>query len=277
MAGLDKKPDLKLDIYTKSLALSGKAFGNNTGLLQITLRKIDKFLNQSTFITMCPCPPGWEKCMDIEGYSYFCNKITNQITGVLPARRTQELTGRTVTAPTHRDFDMNGLRLPEGWTRECKTKDGRPHYFNATTKAAQRSTPLYQGEATSYTSSGVWDVKEAKPNVWDFQFFEAGFERNTRFDRWEIEIENRELRLPAGWEQSLTRTGKKYFVNHNERMTQWHHPLATPSQESLPYNDTEWDTDLEGLKLPEGWVRRCTKTGEGMYYVDLHTKKHYWP
>lgn len=267
-----------LDTLNKRLQLTGKAFDDNNGFLSITLKKIGNTSIQHGFITACLCPQGWEKKIDAGGHPYFHNTTTGQLTGVFPSETNLEVTGRTVTAPTNRDFDMNGLRLPQGWTMEYGEEGARPHYLNTSTKAAQWSTPLYQGEATSYTSSGIRDIKEVKPNRWDFQLFETDFERNPEFGRWEIANETQGLSLPAGWEQrQLSASGRGYFVNHNEKTTQWHHPLVKPPQDFSSYDDIEWDTDLGGLKLPNDWVRRCTKEGGKMYYVDKRNRRHFWP
>ncbi|KAL8794104.1 MAG: hypothetical protein Q9195_003289 [Heterodermia aff. obscurata] len=266
------------DMYTKILELDGKAFDNNKGSLVITLREIDTNGIRSTFITRSPFPPGWNWENDGSGRYYFHNAKTSQflvLSSTTPSTNVDfDINGV--------DYDMNGQRLPKGWTRGSKATGIRPHYFNTITKATQWSTPLYQGEATSYTPSGIWNVKEAKPNIWDFQFFESGFERNREIESCEIEFENGglngRLSLPAGWEAKVRDSDQRlYFVNNKERTTQWDHPLAKSLKDLPPYDGIEWDTDLEGLKLPEGWVRRRTKTSKKMYYVEKSTNKHYWP
>ena len=117
----------------------------------------------STFITLCPCPQGWEKKINANGRPYYFNVTTYQFTSVLPPES---------------DFDMNGLRLPHGWTRESGC------YRNVITETSQRATPLYQGElATSYSTAGIWDVVATKPVTSDFQFFESILEDYNDFGR----------------------------------------------------------------------------------------------
>ena len=169
---------MDIDKHSKRLQLNGKAFTNSVGLLSVEfMTDVETFSNRSTFITWCPCPQGWEKKIDANDCPYFFNATTDQFTGVLPPGDLK-VTGRTVAVLTDGDFDMNGQRLPQGWKR------GGGHYSNATTKARQRSTPLYQGELrTSYSTAGDWDVKAAKPDTSDFQFFETDLERYSDFGR----------------------------------------------------------------------------------------------
>ena len=172
---------MDIGLHCERLNLYGKAFTNNKGYLSITFNKIKQTsLDQSAFITGYPCPPGWENKADENG-PYFFNVKSGQLTGVLPPRA---LTRRPVAVPTESDFDMNGMRLPKGWTRKYGSK-GIVNYFNTITEATQQSTPLYQGEATSYSLTGHWDVGAAKPNKSDFQFFETVLESYNDFGRQE--------------------------------------------------------------------------------------------
>lgn len=61
----------------------------------------------------------------------------------------------------------------------------------------------------------------------------------------------------SGWEKRLSSEGKLYYINHNNRTTQWDLP-----QESL---------DISGLPLPNGWEVRATPD-DRMYFLDHNTR-----
>jgi len=118
--------------------------------------------------------------------------------------------------------------------------------------------------------------------------------------------------LPPGWEQSRTPQGQTYFLNHNNKSTQWEDPrkvlytnairkiqqtggtvsprnaaspippqlqqgpqpqLAQPSQLSHPGAGP--GAAPGDLVLPEGWEMKFTEAGEP-YYVDHVSKKTQW-
>lgn len=67
--------------------------------------------------------------------------------------------------------------------------------------------------------------------------------------------------LPLGWEKRWWSDGKgggrKYFVNHNKRMTQWGDPRLEARRQEEP--------------LPEGWGIRYTEKGI-RYFVDHNSR-----
>ena len=149
--------DIDKHYKAKALDLSGKAIKNIWGTLtvQFTTSFEDSPI-PSTFITLCPCPQGWEKTYS-DGHPYFFNATTKQVTSVLPPQR---------------DFDVNGLRLPHGWIRESG------YYRNFINGVIQQVTPMYQGDSVATTN-----VDAKKPVASDFQFFETSLEKYNEFGR----------------------------------------------------------------------------------------------
>ena len=106
---------------------------------------------QSSFLVCCPWPSGWKKRTTSGGRKY----------------QYEEKAGPGFfSLPFECDIDTNGLRLPEGWTRQRENDSGSFIYINDRTKKTQRSTPLYQ--------PGI--ANEAKPAVSDYQLFEKDLE-----------------------------------------------------------------------------------------------------
>jgi len=118
--------------------------------------------------------------------------------------------------------------------------------------------------------------------------------------------------LPPGWEQSRTPQGQTYFLNHNNKSTQWEDPRKVlytnairkiqqtggtvsprnaaspipPQLQAPPQPQLAQPPQLAhpgagpgaapgDLVLPEGWEMKFTEAGEP-YYVDHVTKKTQW-
>lgn len=64
--------------------------------------------------------------------------------------------------------------------------------------------------------------------------------------------------LPAGWEERSTPDGRKYYVYHPARLTQWEDPRLAEGRPTLDYVH---------LLLPSGWEVRSTPEGR-QYFVD---------
>ena len=116
-----------------------------------------------------------------------------------------------------------------------------------------------------------------------------------------------EPNLPRGWEKSYTKEGEPYYIDHNAKITTFHHPgdieviEGQKSQAPLPphwemrldkdkrpyYIDhenktTTWVRPVEDdrkttVRLPKGWERRLTEDGtQRLYFVDQNTKRTTW-
>lgn len=109
--------------------------------------------------------------------------------------------------------------------------------------------------------------------------------------------------LPPGWEKAQTPTGQIYFMNHNNKTTQWEDPrkqlyankiraLNTgtgsprsavspvpqqppqPPQTAQPHPMAAGGPQPQG-PLPDGWEMKYTEAGE-QYFIDHVTKKTQW-
>lgn len=68
--------------------------------------------------------------------------------------------------------------------------------------------------------------------------------------------------LPFGWDRAYTDDGKTYFVNHQKKITTWHHPVDSIAS----------DVDLG---LPPGWEKRQTAGGR-VFYLDHNSGVTTW-
>ncbi|KAJ8303999.1 hypothetical protein KUTeg_017582 [Tegillarca granosa] len=91
--------------------------------------------------------------------------------------------------------------------------------------------------------------------------------------------------LPPGWEERTNGSGRKYYINHTARITQWERPETTrersdsttirnapmpPARSLSSYESMEANT-----RLPQGWEERIDANGR-IYYVDHATRRTQW-
>jgi len=97
--------------------------------------------------------------------------------------------------------------------------------------------------------------------------------------------------LPPGWEKSLTATGQVYFLNHNNKTTQWEDPRKTAYANKMRQQQLNaaaaaaaasqevagqlHQVPANQLPMPDGWEMKVTEQGE-KYYVDHSNKKTQW-
>jgi len=106
--------------------------------------------------------------------------------------------------------------------------------------------------------------------------------------------------LPPGWEKAQTPTGQIYFMNHNNKTTQWEDPrkqlyankiralsngtssprgAVSPVPQQPPQPPPAQPMVAPGGQpqgpLPDGWEMKYTEAGE-QYFIDHVTKKTQW-
>ena len=74
--------------------------------------------------------------------------------------------------------------------------------------------------------------------------------------------------LPSGWEMSTSKDGIEYYIDHNTRTTNWHHPSHDPA----PLRS---NSDTADINLSVGWEVRETAHGQ-TYFVDHNTRTTSW-
>ncbi|KAL8818114.1 MAG: hypothetical protein Q9191_008010 [Dirinaria sp. TL-2023a] len=145
----------------------------------------------SCFILAYPCPSGWELTQTAKRYFYF---------------QESDMFQKTIGLPPQREVDMNGLRLPKGWSRALRrageSAAERVCYQKEDTSGFQWSTPLYQGEFK----------REAEPKSTDYQLFERDFEQLDRVTEWDTDVHG--SKLTESWVRRRDNdSGRMYHVN----------------------------------------------------------------
>ena len=117
--------------------------------------------------------------------------------------------------------------------------------------------------------------------------------------------------LPQGWSSAVAGDGRVYYMNHNERRTQWEHPVtgqrsgrpsrspqqtstnatgttpqatamltaasSVPSRRPQTHSQSQSQSEDQPIHqpLPPGWERRVNSAGR-VYYVDHNTQTTSW-
>jgi hypothetical protein len=73
--------------------------------------------------------------------------------------------------------------------------------------------------------------------------------------------------LPTRWQKCYTLNGSIYFINHNQRRTQWDDPRYQPASTGLELRE-----QIVAGQLPIGWGMRASQVAGKPYFVDHNTR-----
>ncbi|CAD5118870.1 DgyrCDS7543 [Dimorphilus gyrociliatus] len=170
-------------------------------------------------------PPGWEMRVDPQNRTYYVDHNTRTTTWERPTP------------------------LPPGWERRVDPR-GRVYYVDHNTRTTTWQKPN----------------ADMMHNLQNFQQWRTNRSQQLEqmvnrflYPNQQAATENDPLGpLPDGWEKRVDQNGRVYFVNHQNRTTQWDDPR------------TQGNTIQED-PLPEGWEMRYTSDGV-RYFVDHNTR-----
>ncbi|KAJ3391199.1 hypothetical protein HDU92_009154 [Lobulomyces angularis] len=173
---------------------------------------------------LAPLPPGWEQRRDPNGRTYYVdhnNRITQWKRPTMPEdstiRETQRqqmmnrnLPDATVTASSSSSSTSLGPLAP-GW-EERRTPEGRTYFVDHNTRTTSWSDPRRAQGSSQTTTTPMNPGQTAAQLVIAQQQAQATLGP-----------------LPGGWEMRMTTTGRKYFVDHNSKITTWDDPRLPSS------------------------------------------------
>lgn len=170
-------------------------------------------------------PPGWEMRIDPQSRTYYVDHNTRTTTWERPTP------------------------LPHGWERRVDPR-GRVYYVDHNTRTTTWQKPN----------------PDMMNNIQNFQQWRSNRSQQLEqmvnrflFPNQQNNAENDPLGpLPEGWEKRVDQSGRVYFVNHQNRTTQWDDPRTQ-------------GTTIQEDPLPEGWEMRYTSDGV-RYFVDHNTR-----
>uniref|UniRef100_A0A914HP06 E3 ubiquitin-protein ligase n=1 Tax=Globodera rostochiensis TaxID=31243 RepID=A0A914HP06_GLORO len=165
-----------------------------------------------------PLPEGWETRMDQYGRRYYVDHTTKSTTWVRPSN----------------------VPLPSGWESRRDPR-GRVYYVDHNT----RTTTWQRPTADMLAAHEHWESNRSQAmHQWEQRFLYTQHDDPLG-------------PLPEGWERREDpNTGRHYFVNHQNRTTQWEDPRTQ---------------GLTDAPLPEGWEMRITEQGVP-FFIDHNTK-----
>eukprot|EP00039_Didymoeca_costata_P007608 m.101672 g.101672 ORF g.101672 m.101672 type:complete len:261 (-) comp13751_c0_seq2:2373-3155(-) len=150
------------------------------------------------------------------------------------------------------DASEDPYKLPHGWTMGS-SNDGRVIYIDHNTKTCHWLRPC----SAPVPKEG--DFIPLPPG-WEFRPIPKIYylDHNTRTTH------NCDPRpVPENWSQLTTRQGVPYFLNHQKKTTQWHHPCSQPNP---PPMKSEKAQSIQSSTAPDGKV----------YYLNHSTKETSW-
>uniref|UniRef100_A0A183C5Q1 HECT-type E3 ubiquitin transferase n=1 Tax=Globodera pallida TaxID=36090 RepID=A0A183C5Q1_GLOPA len=165
-----------------------------------------------------PLPEGWETRMDQYGRRYYVDHTTKSTTWVRPSN----------------------VPLPSGWESRRDPR-GRVYYVDHNT----RTTTWQRPTADMLAAHEHWESNRSQAmHQWEQRFLYTQHDDPLG-------------PLVEGWERREDpNTGRHYFVNHQNRTTQWEDPRTQ---------------GLTDAPLPEGWEMRITEQGVP-FFIDHNTK-----
>ncbi|KAL3077143.1 hypothetical protein niasHS_013132 [Heterodera schachtii] len=165
-----------------------------------------------------PLPEGWETRMDQYGRRYYVDHTTKSTTWVRPS----------------------SMPLPPGWESRRDPR-GRVYYVDHNT----RTTTWQRPTADMLAAHEQWESNRSQAmHQWEQRFLYTHHDDPLG-------------PLPEGWERREDpNTGRHYFVNHQNKTTQWEDPRTQ---------------GLTDAPLPEGWEMRITEQGVP-FFIDHNNK-----
>ncbi|XP_055346728.1 E3 ubiquitin-protein ligase NEDD4-like [Paramacrobiotus metropolitanus] len=204
----------------------------------------------------------------------------------------------------------NGERtppLPEGW-EERTDYNGRVYYVNHNLRTTQWERPVAGGEVAEQNTAAT-ELRTARENYLRRLTSVDGESTahptpphpsasDTQLDRRASVSAGNALPgnidpLPPGWEERVSANGRKFFIDHNSRVTSWIDPRtnrASALPESLSVSTTNNKNSISGQNtptnnrrsamdvlgpLPQGWEERVHTDGR-TFYIDHSSKRTQW-
>jgi len=178
-------------------------------------------------------PPGWEMKIHANGRSFYVDHNTRTTHWNPPTIANSPIPTTPVTTNispvvySQPATSSSELPLPNGWETRYDDR-GRKYFVNHAEKKTQWENPREQVNKPTTLPPG-WESR-IDPATGK-QFF---IDHNTKTTHWTAPVvavssptsPPVEKQLPPGWEIKYDDRGRRYFVNHLEKKTQWEDPRA---------------------------------------------------
>ncbi|XP_065675179.1 E3 ubiquitin-protein ligase Itchy isoform X2 [Hydra vulgaris] len=175
-----------------------------------------------------PLPPGWERRVDQYNRVYYVDHTTRSTLWERPKP------------------------LPAGWEMRVDGR-GRTYYVDHNT----RTTTWQRPTAETVNAYNMWRTQQQSNLNQEHSLYQQRY-LNMNMENPQPDVTDPLGPLPPGWEKRTDQTGRLYFVNHNNRKTQWEDPRASGEI-------------LDQKPLPPNWEMRYTPDGVP-YFVDHNTR-----
>ncbi|CAM9782746.1 unnamed protein product, partial [Lampetra fluviatilis] len=142
--------------------------------------------------------------------------------------------------------------LPPGWEENVHT-DGRTYFTNHDTQKTQWKDPRLQNcGATGPTSTNIFKTMENMPPEMLASLMNMGLklmQTNPQLEAPVLLSSEKKVKpndlgpLPPGWEESVRADGRSYFIDHNNKKTQWEDPRLQNLAAARPITEESEDQE----------------------------------
>jgi uncharacterized protein YbdZ (MbtH family) len=157
---------------------------------------LQSFPEKSHVSTELPLPIGWEIRVDHKGRRYFVNHIEKVTQWEDPREHTAPNLFPSVKYPSPLERPEYSNPLPQGWELRIDPRVGKPFYIDHNTQTTHWTLPIPQ-QIDQFSHS-----KRLAPEANNIE----------------------QMPLPHGWEINYDEKGRRFFINHNDKTTQWEDP-----------------------------------------------------
>eukprot|EP00123_Amoebidium_parasiticum_P018064 comp24090_c0_seq1/m.43425 comp24090_c0_seq1/g.43425 ORF comp24090_c0_seq1/g.43425 comp24090_c0_seq1/m.43425 type:complete len:807 (-) comp24090_c0_seq1:650-3070(-) len=214
-------------------------------------------------------PPGWERRTDGRGRVFYVDHNTRATSwNPPPAVQQQPAAAAPAQDQQPRPAAAADEPLPPGWEQRTDHR-GRIFYVDHNT----RSTTWHRPTTQHLQAVQAWQGRDMSTATQQFQNRSLfGSAPSPAPQRASISApvasappaaapqpnlaDPSQRPLPPGWEMRIAGNGQPYFVDHNNRRTQWLDPRSEGAQ----------------LPLPRGWAQGVTPEGR-VYFIDHNTRR----
>ena len=262
-----------------------------------------------------PLPSGWEKMIDeSSGQIYYVNEDENITQWEKPEKdsdtaisddlvnQNEEIPSKTdevvneETVPAN-NADATSTDLPGGWEEVIDESSGQVYYYNEAENLTQWDRPKAENTMLSEEVLQNDDMHDNVDDIISSSKVETDVSQepimNGMLVSDEINDEKQEY-LPKGWEEVIDETsGKPYYFNATENITQWEKPefseeasgadVTADASDPIEENDNLTDLaqpandkDEDIHELPEGWEELIDESTGQVYYFNSELNKTQW-
>ncbi|KAK3609117.1 hypothetical protein CHS0354_007796 [Potamilus streckersoni] len=250
-----------------------------------------------------PLPPGWEEREDPAGRKYYVDHTTQKTQWQRPSASGSRSTINIASGenpslldpvPGMNDESNESTPLPSGWEERIDA-NGRTYYVNHHTRRIiwERPTnnPAQENELQQQRQNEAAQLYRQRRHISTEDTISnedssVPSHREERPMQSQPELPSDEEPLPPGWGLGKAPNGRTFYIDHNNKITQWEDPRkprstsvrrsgASETPEGIWRSSSNEDLLKNLGPLPPGWEER-THTDGRVFYINHQDRTTQW-